>query len=184
MGSSRPSPAVVAPSGSCVAMIRNHYADLDLGADARARAERLGAHLYEFTAFLTEVLGRTDLGGRFPGRVAYHSSCHLRRELGVDQGPRKLLAAVRDLELVRLPPLEDESCCGFGGTFAVKFPELSTAMAERKCDALVAAEVEWVTGADASCLMQIDGVLRRKNIPVRAIHLADLLAKSLEEQEG
>jgi L-lactate dehydrogenase complex protein LldE len=169
--------AVVAPSGSCVSMVRNHYGDLELAPAARERLRRIGGRVHEFTEFVTEVLGRTDLGGRWPARVAYHPACHLLRDLRVDEGPRRLLRAVRDLTVVELP--EAETCCGFGGTFAVKFPELSTAMAERKCRELERLGVDHVVSADSSCLLQMGGYLSRHGISVTPLHIADLLALSL-----
>jgi L-lactate dehydrogenase complex protein LldE len=169
--------AVVAPSGSCVAMVRHHFADLALSPAARKLYDRLANRTYEFSEFLSRVLERTDLGGRFPARVAYHPACHLLRELQVDEGPRRLLEGIEALTLVELP--EADSCCGFGGTFSVKFPELSTAMVERKCRQLAAIEVDHVVAADVSCLMQIAGYLRRHEIAVKPLHIADLLAESL-----
>jgi len=173
----RDAEAVVAPSGSCVAMVRRHYAELDLPPASRRILDRLADRTFEFTEFLSRVMERTDLGGRFPARVAYHPACHLLRELDVDEGPRRLLAGIEALTVVDLP--EADSCCGFGGTFSVKFPELSTAMAERKCRHLAAIGVEHVVAADVSCLMQIGGYLRRHGIAVEPLHIADLLARSL-----
>jgi len=169
--------AVVAPSGSCVAMVRRHYAELDLDPASRKTLGRLEERTFEFTEFLSRGLDRTELGGRFAARIAYHPACHLLRELEVDEGPRRLLESIEGLTLVDLP--EAESCCGFGGTFSVKFPELSTAMAERKCRQLAAIGVDHVVAADVSCLMQIDGYLRRHKIPVKPLHIADLLARAL-----
>ncbi|MBN2490065.1 MAG: (Fe-S)-binding protein [Planctomycetes bacterium] len=169
--------AVVAPSGSCVAMVRHHFRELDLSAAARAQLRRLDGRVYEFTEFLTEVLGKSTLGGRWRARVAYHPACHLLRGLGVDEGPRRLLRGIAELELVELP--EADTCCGFGGAFAVKFPELSAAMAERKCRALERLGVEHVVSADSSCLMQLGGYLSRHGMAATPLHIADLLARSL-----
>jgi len=169
--------AVVAPSGSCVSMVRIHYGDLDLPPRWRTVFENIRGRVYEFTEFLTEVLGVSDLGGRFPGRITYHPGCHLLRELGIDAGPRKLLRSIEGLTLVEMK--SPEACCGFGGTFSVKFPELSTHMVRDKCRAIQETGAEYVVSCDASCLMQIGGYLRRNRINVKPLHIADLLAKSL-----
>lgn len=166
---------VVAPSGSCVTMVRKSYPDLFADdARLRAQAERVGARLYELSHFLVEVLGVEDVGASFEGRVTYHDSCHLLRELGVSQPPRKLIRAVRGAELVEMD--EAETCCGFGGTFSVKYPEISSAMAEAKVASVERSEAGAVVACDASCLMQIAGLLGRKGSGVRPLHLAELLA--------
>jgi L-lactate dehydrogenase complex protein LldE len=169
--------AVVTPSGSCASMVRNHYGDLPLPPGARATWKHLRSRVYEFSQFLTDRLGCTDLDGRWSARIAYHASCHLLRELHVDEGPRQLLTSIRELTLVAWP--DAELCCGFGGAFAVKFPELSTAMVERKCRSLIALGVDHVVGADPACLLQIGGYLSRQKSSVTPLHLADVLARSL-----
>jgi L-lactate dehydrogenase complex protein LldE len=184
--------AIVSPSGSCTAMVRNFYPELlglsdtvaaplrrDTGNDGTA-AERRGyraiANTFEFSEFLVKKLGVTDVGAKFPAKVTYHDSCHTLRELRLKQEPRQLLRAVRGLELVEMT--EAETCCGFGGTFAVKFPMISTAMDNVKCDSIVATGAECVVSVDSSCLMQIGGWLRRKNLPVQTRHLAEVLAQT------
>lgn len=168
---------VVAPSGSCVSMVRNHYDDLELTASQQKVHAALKNRIFEFTEFLTENLGITDIGGRYASRVTYHPSCHLLRELHIDTGPRRLLAAVKGLTLLEME--DAEQCCGFGGTFSVKFPELSTAMVRDKCRTIEATGAEFVVGADTSCLMHIGGWLSRNQSPVKPLHIADLLAASL-----
>ena len=166
---------VVAPSGSCTAMVRNFYPELF--ADDESMTQRIHAlapKLYEFSEFLVRVLSREDVGARFSGRVTYHDACHLLRELRVREEPRRLIRSVRDLEFVESDA--SDSCCGFGGTFAVKFPELSSAILQQKIDSIVRTGAPVVVASDSSCLMQIAGALRRRSVPVRTMHLAELLA--------
>jgi L-lactate dehydrogenase complex protein LldE len=162
--------AIVCPSGSCTAMVRNFYPEL-LGQPAHATA-----NTFEFGEFLTRKLGLSDVGARFAARVTYHDSCHALRELRLKDAPRQLLRAVRDLELVEMD--QAETCCGFGGTFSVKFPMISYAMDEVKVDSIKKTGAAYVVSADASCLMQIDGYLRRHNVPVKPITLAEVLAST------
>ncbi len=161
--------AVVSPSGSCTAMVRNFYPEL-LG-DQPA----VTANTFEFSEFLVRRLQVDDVGARFGARVTYHDSCHALRELGLKSEPRRLLAQVRDLELVEMD--DAETCCGFGGTFAVKFPMISYAMDEVKVDSIRRSGAEYVVGTDSSCLMQIAGYLDRHRVPVKIIHLAEVLAQ-------
>lgn len=171
-----PGPIVV-PSGSCTAMIRHSYLELFSG-DSKwlPRAQALAARSFEFSEFLVDVLGVTDLGARFPGLITYHSSCHLLRELGVDQQPRALLAAVREAEFIELPHTQD--CCGFGGVFSVEHPEISTAMLDRKIANIEASGVPIVVSCDAGCLTNINGGLHRRGKPQRVVHIADVLDKT------
>ncbi len=166
---------IVTPSGSCAAMVREWYPHLLRDTPALAgRARDIGHRTYELSAFLVRVLGRTDLGARFPAAVAYHPSCHGLRGLGLREEPLRLLAAVRDLRLIDLKGAEE--CCGFGGFFAVKFAGLSGAMLAAKLDAIEASEAEVVTATDASCLMHIAGGLARRDSRIRVLHLAEVLA--------
>jgi len=169
------SDAVVAPSGSCVAMVREFYPVLLREESALAgRVRALGRRTYELSEFLVDVLHREDVGAHFPHRVTYHASCHGLRGLHVTTQPLRLLAAVRGLELRPLPGVEE--CCGFGGMFSVKFAALSGSMLDAKIGAIESAGVEVVTATDSSCLMHIAGGLSRRNSPVRAMHLAEILA--------
>lgn len=166
--------AIVAPSGSCVAMV-HRYPDLFRDEPAwRARAEHIAHRTFELSAFLVRELHVTDLGARLPARVAWHDACHGLRELGLKDEPRALLRGVQGLQLVELRT--GEACCGFGGTFAVKFPELSTAMLDHKLSALDGERVDVLSAVDSSCLMQIRGRLQRQGSRVRAMHLAEILA--------
>ena len=162
--------AVVSPSGSCVAMVRKFYPEL-LGDTPPA-----SARTFEFAEFLVNQLGVADVGARFPGRATYHDGCHALRELGLKDEPRRLLRAVRELELIEMD--QAETCCGFGGTFAVKHPAISSAMDDVKCQSIVATGAGYVVSSDPSCLMQIGGWLRRHQAPVRPLHLAEVLAGS------
>jgi len=167
---------VVAPSGSCTSMIRVFYPELFAGDPARLRkAQQLRERFFEFSEFLVNVLKVEDVGASFPRRVAYHDSCHLLRELGIEEQPRKLIRAVRGLELLELE--DNQLCCGFGGTFSVKFPEVSVAMGEDKLRAATAAGAEVLVANDSGCLMHLAGVIHRQGLPLRTMHLAELLAR-------
>jgi L-lactate dehydrogenase complex protein LldE len=167
--------AVIAPSGSCVAMVREWYPRLfrdDPGLARRAQA--LAQRTYELSEFLVRVIGVTDVGARLPASVTYHSSCHGLRGLGLREEPLALLRAVRDLRLVPLTGTAE--CCGFGGLFSLKFSDLSGAMLVSKLDAIEASGADLVTATDVSCLMHIAGGLSRRGSRVRALHLAEVLA--------
>jgi L-lactate dehydrogenase complex protein LldE len=170
-----PGPVVV-PSGSCAAMIRRSYAEL-FAEDPEwlLRALALADRTFEFSEFLVDVLGVTDLGAQFEGRLTYHSSCHLLRGLGVDQQPRALLAAVHKADFVELPNTGD--CCGFGGVFSLEHPEISNAMLERKITNLEISGASVVVSCDAGCVTNINGGLHRRHKTQRAVHIADILDK-------
>lgn len=165
---------VVCPSGSCTALVRCSYPELLAQSPLRAEAVSLGARVFELSQFLVDVAGVTDVGASFAGTVTYHDSCHLLRELHVKEQPRRLLKAVSGLKLVEMT--SSEECCGFGGVFSVKFPEISGAMGEVKATHVEASGADFVTACDPSCLMQIEGVLRRRNSKAQTIHLASILA--------
>lgn len=169
------SPLIVCPSGSCVAMVRHHYAELFADEPAwLARATAVANRTFELTEFLVDVLKVTDLGASYDGRVTYHDSCHLLRTLGVRSQPRELLSNIRGLEFVEMT--DSDRCCGFGGTFSVKYPEISTAMVAEKVKNILATGADTVVGCDMACLMNIEGYLSRHNHPVRVKHIAQLLA--------
>jgi L-lactate dehydrogenase complex protein LldE len=166
---------VVIPSGSCTAMIRRHYAELFAREPRwREETERLLPRIREFSTFLLEVARVADVGARFEGVVTFHDSCHGLRELGIKEGPRRLLAQVRGLTLREMEPAEE--CCGFGGTFAVKFPEISGGMAQTKIEAIRRTGAEAVVGIDSSCLLHLRGVLSRAGLGIQTLHLAEVLA--------
>lgn len=159
--------AVVSPSGSCIAMVRNFFPELLKNHGDLSK-------FYEFSEFLTNVAKVSDVGASFPHRVTMHDSCHALRELKIKDGPRHLLRCVRGLELLEMNHVDD--CCGFGGTFSVKFGMISAAMGDSKCENAAATGAEFVTSLDPSCLIHLDGVLRKKQSPLRTIHLASILA--------
>jgi L-lactate dehydrogenase complex protein LldE len=166
---------VVAPSGSCTSMVKVFYADLFEGdAEKRARARRLAARTYEFSEFLVNVLKVEDVGAQFRGRVALHQSCHLLRELNVRSEPLKLLRAVRGIELVELE--HADACCGFGGLFAIKYPQISGGILQEKLDCIKRSGADVIVASDMGCLMHIGGGLSRQRVPVRTLHIAELLA--------
>ncbi|MGZ4788265.1 MAG: (Fe-S)-binding protein [Terriglobales bacterium] len=164
---------VVGPSGSCVATVRKFYPEL-LGADAAALSK-----FYEFSEFLTTVAKIDNVGAVFPHKVTVHDSCHALRELGIRAGPRSLLQKVKGLELIEMNHADE--CCGFGGTFAVKFGMISAAMGETKSQNALATGAEFVTSIDPSCLMHLDGVLRKQQSPLKTIHLASILATGAQQ---
>jgi L-lactate dehydrogenase complex protein LldE len=169
------SDAIVVPSGSCTAMITHHFAELFASDSAvGARAKSLASRVWEFSKFLTEVAGAEDVGAHLEAVATFHDGCHALRELGIHSAPRRLLARVRGLELRELEPAGE--CCGFGGTFSVKFGELSGAMARGKVDAIVRSGANTVVSLDPSCLMQIQGALSRAGLEIRTLHLAEVLA--------
>jgi L-lactate dehydrogenase complex protein LldE len=165
---------VVCPSGSCTTMVRCFYPELLKTSALRADAEALGKRVFEFSEYLVNVAGITDVGASFPHKVTYHDSCHLLRELHVQRQPRELLRNVKGLEFVELGYAEE--CCGFGGVFSVKFPEISGAMGDVKANNIESSGADYVTACDPSCLLHIEGVLRRKGLRARTIHLASILA--------
>ena len=167
---------VVCPSGSCTTMVRNFYPELLASRPLRAEAVRLGQRVFELSEFLVKVAKVTDIGATFPHRVTLHDSCHALRELHLKGEPRELLRHVRGLELVELP--YSEECCGFGGTFATKYGMISAAMGDTKAGNIEVSGAEYVTALDSSCLMHIDGILRRRASQARTIHLASILAQT------
>ncbi len=169
----RDADAVVIASGSCGAMLKVFYRELFHGQPEEAEAEALAAKCWEFTDFVVNKLGVTDLGASFPHKVTYHDGCHGLRELGLKKPARQLLEKVQGLELVEMT--EAETCCGFGGTFATKFPMISTAMGEVKCASARETRAEFMVSADSSCLMHLRGLLDRQQQPLKTIHLAEVL---------
>lgn len=165
---------VVVPSGSCAAMLKVFYRDLFAGdAQWEARAEQLAGRVYEFSEFLVKVLGVKDVEARFPSKATYHSSCHLLRELEVRQEPLDLLDQVDELELTPLP--QAATCCGFGGTFSVKYPHISEGMLQDKINNVLETGADTLVACDMSCLMHIGGGLSRQGHPVVTRHIAEVL---------
>lgn len=166
---------IVAPSGSCVGFVRNYYGQLftegTLGHDDNLPIQ---ARVYEFTEFLVNMLGVTDVGASFPAKVTYHDACGALRECKIKDAPRKLLQHVNGLELTVAP--DCEVCCGFGGTFAVKFEPISIGMSEQKVLNAMNVGAEYIISTDLSCLMHLDGYIRKHNHPINVVHIADVLA--------
>ncbi|MGO8927090.1 MAG: (Fe-S)-binding protein [Limisphaerales bacterium] len=166
---------VVIASGSCGAMLKVFYPELFAGTKYETMARELAPKCYEFSAFLVNKLGVTDLGARFPHKVTFHDGCHGLRELTNKRPPRELLAKVRGVELVEMGAAE--TCCGFGGTFSAKFPMISTAMGEVKCASALETSAEYIVSCDSSCLMQLQGLIDRQHKPIKTIHLAEILVQ-------
>ncbi|MGH3087028.1 MAG: (Fe-S)-binding protein, partial [Rubrobacteraceae bacterium] len=163
---------IVCPSGSCATMVSHYYPFVFKDSpDERERSEELGHRVREFSDFLVNVLGVEDLGAKMNGRAVFHTGCHQRRELGILNEPRELLRNVDGLELLDWE--NEELCCGFGGTFAVKMPEVSTAMADEKIEALERSGADTLVSCDSSCLMHLAGRIRRQRIGTRVMHLAE-----------
>jgi len=169
------SEAVVAPSGSCVSMVRNHYERLFADHPSElAAAREVSGKTYELTEFIVGRLGVTDVGAKFSGKAAYHHSCHLSRELGIVKEPLALLSSVEGLELIEMDGAD--RCCGFGGLFSVKFPEVSAAMARRKADLALASGAEVLVACEPGCLINLRGYIARRGLALRALHVAELMS--------
>ena len=172
---------IVSPSASCVAMIRDHYEKAAIMADDSILLDKVRQvipRVFELTELLVKKLGIEDVGAYYPHRVTYHPSCHSLRMLRVGDAPLRLLQNVAGIELLQLPNASE--CCGFGGTFAIKNAETSSAMLTDKVRCVVDAGAEFCTAGDNSCLMHIYGGLHRQNVPVKTIHIAQILASTRE----
>lgn len=173
---------IVVPSGSCADMIIHYYPEVLAGdITYAAKAREIAQRTYEFSQFLVDVLGVSNLPARASGCLTYHASCHGLRGLGLKEQPRQLLGQVKGIEFKELP--EAEACCGFGGLFAVKMGDISGAILQRKLDNIEATGADTVVGGDVSCLMHIAGGLRRRGSRVRVKHLAEVLAERGEAEE-
>jgi L-lactate dehydrogenase complex protein LldE len=185
---------VVCPSGSCVAMVRHHYHDLLGASDEKTRAdyERLAPNVFELCEYLTDVLGVERIEGRFPHRVGLHQSCHGLRELRLAKSSelniapfgktRQLLESLEGIQLTE--PARPDECCGFGGTFAINEEAVSCLMGEDRIRDHEQAGTEVLTGNDMSCLMHLDGLLRRRKKPMRVMHVAEILAEAVGVPAG
>ncbi len=172
---------IVAPSGSCTAMVKKHYPQLFQEAESQRRAKLVAARVYELSQFLVEVLGVEDTGASYDGVLTYHDSCHLLRELEVASGPRKLIAAVEGAEFRELD--HAATCCGFGGTFSVKYPDISAAIAGEKAAMIERSGAECVVACDVSCLMHMRSALAHRGSTVRCLHLAELLSAAATQPQ-
>lgn len=166
---------IVAPSASCVGFVKNYYSKIfDSDSIAYTDAKNLKSKIFELSDFLVNILKIEDLGASFEGKITYHDSCAALRECGLKQEPRKLLQQVKGLTLVEMNDVE--TCCGFGGSFAVKFEPISVAMADQKITHAMATEADCIVSTDMSCLMHIDGCIKHQNKSLQVMHLADILA--------
>ncbi len=164
---------IVSPSASCIGFVKNHYEKL-LPEKNKHKLAALQSKCYEFTEFLTEVLTIENFDAVFPAQATYHDSCAALRECGIKEGPRKLLSNVKDLSITEMDDVE--TCCGFGGTFSVKFENISAAMGEQKVLNAIKAGATHIISTDCSCLMQIQGIIDNKNLELKTVHIADVLA--------
>lgn len=165
---------IVGPSGSCTGFVRNCYSGLFTNSSDHNQSNRFTEKIYEFTEFLTGVLKITELGATLQGRATYHDSCGALRECGIKTGPRTLLAGVKGLELVEMG--ESETCCGFGGSFAVKFEPISIGMAQTKVKSALETGAQYIISTDISCLMHLQGYINQQGLPLQTLHIADVLA--------
>lgn len=165
---------VVGPSASCVGFVRNYYDEMFYNSALHIEYHQLKKNFFEFTDFLVNVLNISDVGATFEHKVTYHDSCASLREYGLTNQPRELLKFVRGLELLEMK--ETKTCCGFGGTFSVKHEPISTAMAEQKVHHALETGAEFIVSTDSSCLMHQQGYIDKHNLPLKTIHIIDVLA--------
>ncbi len=165
---------IVSPSASCAGFIRNNYGKLFENNAFQSPAKKVSSQIFELSEFLVKILGVTALGASFNGKATFHDSCAGLRECNIKAEPRALLSQVEGLELVEMN--DNETCCGFGGSFAVKYDTISVAMADQKIDNAIDTEAEYIISTDMSCLMHIDGRINHNGQQIKVIHLADILA--------
>jgi L-lactate dehydrogenase complex protein LldE len=165
---------IVSPSASCVGMVKNYYPEIFHNTVLHNEYKSIQKKIYELSDFLVNVLNVTDVGARLDGVATYHDACSALRELNIKSAPRTLLSKVKGLEIREMN--DTETCCGFGGTFSVKFEPIAVGMAEQKVINAEATKAEYLISTDASCLMHIDGYLRKQGKPMKTMHLADVLA--------
>ena len=165
---------IVMPSASCAGFVKNYYTKIYDNASNQKDIKQLQGKVFELTDFLVNILKKEDLGASLSGKATYHDSCAALRECKIKAEPRKLLQQVKGLELLELQ--DNETCCGFGGTFAVKFESISVAMGEQKAQNIMNTKADFLISSDLSCLMHINGIMSNKEIPVKSMHIADVLA--------
>ncbi len=171
---------IVSPGASCVAYIKNHYKQILTNSASIDKLNKIKANLFEITDFLVNVLKVEDVGATFPHKVCYHDSCSALREYGIKEEPRKLLAKVKGLELIEME--NTEVCCGFGGTFAIKHEPISTAMAEQKLEYAQATSAEYIVSTESSCLLNMQGYIGKHELPIKTIHIIDILAADIKKE--
>jgi L-lactate dehydrogenase complex protein LldE len=165
---------IVTPSASCTGMVRNYYNDLFTNTTAHNKCRAIQGNIYELSDFLVNILQVDHFGAELEGRAVYHDSCAGLRECKIKREPRQLLSKVYGLDLVELK--DNETCCGFGGTFAVKFDAISSAMAQQKVDNAMAANADYIISTDSSCLLHLQSYINKNQLPIKTMHLADVLA--------
>ncbi len=169
---------IVAPSASCVGFVKNYYTKLFEDSSSHNKAKEIGSRIFEFSQFLTDILKIENFGAELKGKATYHDSCGALRECKIKEAPRKLLRQVKGLTLEEMNDVE--TCCGFGGSFAVKFDAISIAMADQKVNNALATGAEYIISTDLSCLMHIDGFIKAKGHALKTMHIADVLASGWE----
>jgi L-lactate dehydrogenase complex protein LldE len=169
---------IVAPSASCVGFVRNYYSQLFENSSRHNTVKNLTSRIFEFTEFLVRILKIENFGSRFNAKATYHDSCAALRECKIKEEPRKLLEKVKGLELIEMA--DTETCCGFGGTFSVKFEDISYAMADQKIGHALQTGATHIISTDLSCLMHLQGIINRKNLSLKTMHIADVLANGWE----
>ena len=165
---------IVSPSASCVGMIKNYYGEIFHNTALHNEYKQVHKNIYELSDFLVNILNVTDIGATLNGIATYHDSCAALREMNIKTEPRTLLSKVKGLELREMKDVE--TCCGFGGTFSIKYESIAVAMADTKIENAMATEAEYIISTDISCLMHLDGYLKKQNKPLKIMHLADVLA--------
>lgn len=167
---------VVAPSASCVGMVRNYYTELFKNTSFHVELRKLQKRIFEFSDFMVNILKVTQLNASFKAKITYHDACAALREYGIKDEPRQLLNNVKGLEMIEMN--DSDVCCGFGGTFSVKNEPISTAMAQQKVENAIKTGAEYIVSTEASCLMHIDGYAKKHKMPIKTMHIADILAKN------
>jgi L-lactate dehydrogenase complex protein LldE len=170
---------IVGPSASCVGFVRNYYTKLFENSSQHHTVQDMNKRIFEFSEFLVDVLGIEKFGAELNGKATYHDSCAALRECKIKEGPRKLLAQVKGLTLTEMNDVE--TCCGFGGTFAIKFDSISVGMGEQKVENALATGAEYLISTDLSCLMHLGGYIKQKGYSIKPMHLADVLASGWEK---
>lgn len=170
---------IVCPSASCVGFVRNYYGKLFDNSSYHNQVKDLNSRIFEFTEFLTEVLHIENYGAELNATATYHDSCAALRECKIKTGPRKLLAEVKGLQLVEMD--EVETCCGFGGSFAIKYEGISIGMADQKVKNALATKATYIISTDISCLMHLDGYIKKNDLPIKTMHIADVLVSGWAE---
>jgi L-lactate dehydrogenase complex protein LldE len=165
---------IVSPSGSCTGFIRNSFEEIFSDTTTLVASNKIAKRTYEITEFLVDVLKITDFGAQLNGKATYHDACGALRECGIKKSPRALLEKVKGLDLVEMN--ESETCCGFGGTFSVKFEPISIGMAQSKVQNAMATNADYILSTDVSCLMHIEGYIKKNNLPIKCMHVVDAIA--------